>query len=117
MADPLLGFETSSEEEACWVEAAELDRDMAVWFVRRAQAVARGYVLAARQGRKEFTVGDVMGSFSLDRPSAEAVLAEALCLVGQPATVAAVRDGRLPLPHARALLGVNRPGVSGGSDP
>ena len=109
MTDPLLALETSSEEEASWLAASELDADMAQAWVRRAEAVARGYVLAARQGRGDLAVADVMGSFALDRRSAEAVLGEALCLVAHPATVAAVEQRRLPLPHARALLHVLLP--------
>jgi hypothetical protein len=106
MADPILALDTSSEEEAVWVAAAEAERLMAHGFVRRAASIARGYVLASRAGRGDLAVADVMGSLSLDRGAAEAVLSESLCVTAHPATAQALEDGRLGLAQGRALLQV-----------
>jgi hypothetical protein len=106
MADPILALDTCSEEEAVWVEVAEAELLMAQGFVRRALSVARGYVLAARAGRGDLAVADVMGSLSLDRGSAESVLSQALCVAAHPATAQALEDGRLGLAQGRALLEV-----------
>lgn len=106
MADAILALDTSCEEEAVWVQAAEADLLMGQGFVRRATAVARGYVLAARAGRGDIAVADVMGSLSLDRGAAETVLSQALCVVAHPATARAIEDGRVGLAQGRALLDV-----------
>lgn len=106
MADPILALDTSSEEEAVWVEAREAELLMAQGFVARCRSIARGYVLAARQDRGDLAVADVMGSRSLDRSSAEGVLGQALCLVAHPGTAHALDEGSLGLAQGRALLDV-----------
>jgi hypothetical protein len=102
----LLVDETSCEEEAAWLAAAEAQQDEAQAFARRVQALARGYVLAEQQGRGDLAVADVMGSFAFDRRSAENALGEALLFVSHPATLTALEERRLGLRHARALMDV-----------
>lgn len=106
MTDPLLLDETSCEEEAAWLAAREAMQDEGQVFVRRVTALARGYVLAQQAGRGDLAVADVMGTFEVDRRSAEGYLGEALTFVAHPQTLQALDRRELPLRHARALLDV-----------
>jgi hypothetical protein len=102
--DPLLALETSSAEGACWLVVVEADREAAVGWVRRAEAIAAGYALAAGAGRAEFVVCEVACALQVDQLTAERVLREALLLAQLPQVVDAVEAGALRLPHARVLL-------------
>jgi hypothetical protein len=102
--DDLLALETSSEEEACWLSAAELDREHALLWLRRAEAIAAGYAKAAAAGRAEFAALEVACALQVDHVTAGNVLAEARQLVELPQVADAVEAGRLRLPHAKALL-------------
>jgi hypothetical protein len=104
MDDDLLALETSSAEEACWLAAAEADREHAALWVRRAQAIAAGYAKAAAAGRAEFVALEVACALQVDHVTAGNVLAEARQLVELPQVADAVEAGALRLSHARALL-------------
>ena len=101
--DPLLGLETSGAEEACWLAVAEADRESAVLWLRRAEAIAAGYALAAA-GRAEFAVCEVSCALQVDQLRAQRWLQEALLLVQLPQVVDAVEAGTLRLAHAQVLL-------------
>jgi hypothetical protein len=102
--DPLLALETSGAEEACWLAVVEADREAAVRWVRRAEAITAGYAVAAAAGRAEFVVCEAACALQVDQLTAERALREALLLARLPQVVDAVEGGALRLPHARVLL-------------
>ncbi|HVM28498.1 MAG TPA: DUF222 domain-containing protein, partial [Mycobacteriales bacterium] len=105
--DPLLLDDGGSELAAAWQQVAEHDRQATVLHVQRCRAVARGYVLARQAGSERHdAVAELMGTLSVSRPAAEALLDDALLLVAHPASAVAASHGRFGLPHLQALLRV-----------
>lgn len=108
--DPILLLEGTSEEAAAWQQLGELELSAARAHVDRAATIAHGYLQAVRAGRKQrHVLGELMGTLCVSRQAAEYDLREALRLVAHPATARAMREGRLGLRHARALLDVVGP--------
>ncbi|HVM26973.1 MAG TPA: hypothetical protein VM433_04780, partial [Mycobacteriales bacterium] len=105
--DPLLLEDGGSELAAAWQQVFEHDRQATVLHVQRCRAVARGYVLARQAGcDRHDAVAELMGTLSVSRPAAEAVLDDALLLVAHPTSAVAAGAGRFGLPHLKALLRV-----------
>lgn len=102
--DPLLPLETSGPEQAWWLAATEADQEASLLWVRRAEAIAAAYALAAAAGRAEFAVCEVACVLQVDQLTAGRVLHEALLLQALPQVAEAVEAGGLRERHARAVL-------------
>ena len=107
LIDPLLTLEGTSEEANVWQQVSELERESTAIVVRQSLSVARGYVLAMGAGRSEDdVVAELMGTLSISRPAAQAVLAEGVTLAAHPRTAMAASSGQFGLRQLRALLDV-----------
>lgn len=102
-------FDTTNPEEHVWTLATEADEQQARVWLSRCELIVRGYALAAAAGRAEFVTCEMAATFHLDERTASGQLVEARQLLELPALIEAVQDGRLRLPHARALLDELRP--------
>ena len=107
LIDPLLTLEGESEEACVWQQVGELERESTALAVRQSLSVARGYVMAMAAGRSEDdVVAELMGTLSVSRPAAQAVLAEGVTLAAHPRTAMAASSGQFGLRQLRALLDV-----------
>lgn len=105
--DPLLSLEGLSEEAAAWQQVGEYEREQTALHIRQCLAVSRGYVLARQAERREDdVVAELMGTLSVSRAAAEAVLGESLLVAAHPRTALAARSGQFGLRQMRALLEV-----------
>jgi len=82
----------------------EADLLLAQDYLARARGIARAYAAGRAAGRAEFVSCEVAAALCIDDRSAQDLIAEARMLTELPGLAEAIAQGRLRLPHTKAVI-------------